>query len=577
LTTTHISTTKLSATLAKKGWWLSLYPHLSTKGKRGLMVVCLGGMMLAQSIGLMDSSSRSYSPYDNPAVQNALHQLGLNAPRDPIGDQFQVNSYTTDDQLYPAVALDSDGDFVVVWMSNGSNYGDTDIESIQGQRYNSVGTAQGSQFQVNSYTTGSQAFPAVSLDSDGDFVVIWESYGSIGDTNLRSIQGQRYNSLGVPQDSQFQVNSYTENDQRFPDVAMDSDGDFVVVWQSYGSNGSDTSFTSIQGQRYNSVGVPEGSEFQVNSYTSFRQRHPAVALDSDGDFVVVWESNGGSGTDTLNYSVQAQRYNSVGISQGSQFQVNSYITGNQRDPAVALDSDGDFIVVWRSDGSSYGDTDSASIQGQRYNSAGTAQGSQFQVNTYTTSEQEVPDVAVDSDGDFVVVWGSYGSSGSDYSGTSIQGQAYNSVGVPQGSEFQVNSYITSHQHSPGVGLDSNGNFVVVWRSYGSSGDDTSGRSIQGQRYSAGGITPTPTPTLTPTNTLTPSPTSTNTPTPSTTPTDTPTPTNTLTPTPTSTDTPTPSVTPTDTPNPTNTPTPTSTPMPAGRFIYLPAVISDSSP
>src|SRR5690606_25856525 len=114
-------------------------------------------------------------------------------------------------------------------------------------------------------------------------------------------------ALFVPDDpigDQFQINSYTSSYQHWPQVAMDGDGDFVVIWVSDGSNGSDTDHYSIQGQRYNSAGVPQGSQFQVNSYTNDIQRDSAVSMDSDGDFVVVWGSQGSSGTDTEGYSIQ---------------------------------------------------------------------------------------------------------------------------------------------------------------------------------------------------------------------------------------------------------------------------------
>ena len=142
---------------------------------------------------------------------------------------------------------------------------------------------------------------------------------------------------------------------------MDAAGDFIVVWQSYGSSGSDTSYLSIQGQRYRRF-----SEFQVNTYTTTNQLHPTVAMDGDGDFVVVWESYGSSGSDTSVWSIQGQRYNTSGIAQGSEFQVNTYTTSDQRRPAVAMDADGDFVVVWQSYGSSGNDTSNSSIQGQRF-------------------------------------------------------------------------------------------------------------------------------------------------------------------------------------------------------------------
>jgi len=44
--------------------------------------------------------------------------------------------------------------------------------------------------------------------------------------------------------------------------------------------------------------TPLGSEFQVNSYTTGGQRLPSVASDAAGHFVVVWQSNGSSGSDS---------------------------------------------------------------------------------------------------------------------------------------------------------------------------------------------------------------------------------------------------------------------------------------
>lgn len=53
--------------------------------------------------------------------------------------------------------------------------------------------------------------------------------------------------------------------------------------------------------------------------------------------------------------------------------------------------------------------------------------------------------------------------------------------VPAGSESQVNSYTTSFQAEPALGTDANGDFVVGWRSDGSSGSDSDQTSIRGQR------------------------------------------------------------------------------------------------
>src|SRR5262245_33868384 len=93
--------------------------------------------------------------------------------------------------------------------------------------------------------------------------------------------------------------------------------------------------------------VPVGSEFQVNTYTSYFQSSPSVAVDASGNFVVVWASGGGFGSDTSGFSIEAQRYDSAGVPLGGQFQVNTYTTNYQTHPRVAADAAGNFVVVWR--------------------------------------------------------------------------------------------------------------------------------------------------------------------------------------------------------------------------------------
>ncbi|MGB5400218.1 MAG: hypothetical protein WBO71_08385, partial [Thermoanaerobaculia bacterium] len=131
-----------------------------------------------------------------------------------------------------------------------------------------------------------------------------------------SIQGQRYDSGGAPVGGEFQVNAYTTSSQLNPSVAVEPQGDFVVVWTSYGSYGTDSSGESIQGQRYDSGGAPMGGQFQVNAYTTTSQRRPAVAVGADGDFVVVWDSGGSFGTDNSSRSIQGQRFSVSIFSDG---------------------------------------------------------------------------------------------------------------------------------------------------------------------------------------------------------------------------------------------------------------------
>jgi hypothetical protein len=381
----------------------------------------------------------------------------------PTGLEFRVNTYTTNRQDLPALAREPGGGFVVVW--NGQGNQDGSQIGVFGQRYASSGATLGLEFRVNTYTTGDQDTPSVAADAAGNFVVLWESYGQDG--SGEAIFGQRYASSGAPLGAAFRANSYTTNEQARPSVAADSTGNFVVVWNSYLQDGS---YLGIFGQRYASSGAPTGPEFRVNSHTTDNQRRPAVAAFPAGGFVVVWDSYGQDGSD---YGVFGQRYAGSGAPAGPAFLVNSFTTGEQSTPSVAADPAGNFIVVWKGasqDGSGDG------VFGQRYASSGAPLGAAFRVNSFTTGPQSDPVVAADSFGNFVVAWQSYGQDGSLYG---IFGQRYASSGATQGGEFRVNTFATGQQYDPVVGADAVGNFVVAWSSFGQDGSLS---GVFSQRY-----------------------------------------------------------------------------------------------
>ncbi|WP_284186858.1 cadherin domain-containing protein, partial [Zoogloea oryzae] len=384
------------------------------------------------------------------------------------GAETLVNTTTTGTQTEnwsaKTVAMDANGNYVVIWM-DGSGATDTGI-GIYGQRYNASGVAQGAQFHVNTYTTDNQRNPAVAMDANGNFVVVWESNSQDGSSY--GIYAQRYNSSGVAQGSEFRVNTTTTYDQIEASVAMDANGNFVVAWQSWSQDLVNTN--GIYAQRYNSSGVAQGSEFLVNTYTTESQTEPSVAMDASGNFVIAWQSFGQDGD---NEGIYAKRYNSSGVVQGSEFHVSTYTTSNQDLPVVAMDSTGNFVVVWESnqDGSGNG------IYGQRYNSSGAAQGGEFRINTTTTNQQQNPVVTMLAGGAFAVTWQSYAQDGS-FDGVYMR--QYDSSGTALTAETLVNTTTTDYQDVPSIAADEKGHLVVVW--HGNGPGDTDGVFMQRYQY-----------------------------------------------------------------------------------------------
>ncbi len=196
--------------------------------------------------------------------------------------------------------MNSNGDFVVAWSSFGQ---DGNSWGIYAKCYSSNGNPKGTEFQVNTHTEDIQWKPSVAIDSDSDFVIAWVSNGE--DSEGYDIYAQRYDRNGNPMGSEFQVNTYTTNDQKWPSAAMDSNGNFVIAWDSFGQDGSDE---GVYAQQYDSVGIPLGSEFKVNTYTTDGQDLPSIAMDADGNFVIAWQSlyQDGSG-----FGIYAQRYDNI--------------------------------------------------------------------------------------------------------------------------------------------------------------------------------------------------------------------------------------------------------------------------
>ena len=234
-------------------------------------------------------------------------------------------------------------------------------------------------------------------------------------------------------------------------VAADASGNFVVVWAS---NLQDGAGYGVYAQRFIADGTPQGAEFQVNTTTVDNQCLPSVAMDAAGNFVVAWASNlqDGSG-----YGVYAQRYNAAGVAQGAEFLVNTTTANHQSGPAVAMATNGDFVIAWTSSGQ---DPDATSgIYAQRFNASGVAQGAEFRVNTYTANTQQISSVSMDAAGNFVVTWGSDGQDGSNYG---IYGQRFNASGVAQGAEFRVNTTTANSQLYHDVAMLPDGRFVVAY-------------------------------------------------------------------------------------------------------------------
>ena len=212
---------------------------------------------------------------------------------------------------------------------------------------------------------------------------------------------------------------------------------------------------------------------RVNSTAQTSQTAPAVASDSLGNTVVVWEGRG----EGDQHGIFFQRYSAEGTRVGGETRVNVTTGGVQREPTVAFDSFGGFVIGW----SGVGDGDFSGIFLRSYSSQGNAISDEIRVNANTDDHQTSPSMAVDEEGNLAVVWQSRHEDGSDWG---VFGQWYTADGTPVGTTVRLNTTTTASQSKPTITADPTGGFVAAWQSLGQDGDSW---AVVARRFTSAGV------------------------------------------------------------------------------------------
>lgn len=455
------------------------------------------------------------------------------ADGDPVGAEFQLNTFTAGDQFGGNGVALQDGSFLMAWTSVGQ---DGVGGGVFGQRFAVDGSRMGSEFQItpndpyyqginelqmlpnddvltvyssygqdgsgggvfgkvlslddvpsppalddqiqiNTFSVGGQ-FPlsggvAATL-VDGTIVVVWESENQDG--SGLGVFGQRINTDGNKIGGEFQINAFTSNDQRSARVTALDDGGFLVTWQSQGQDGgSGAPFTptGVFAQRYDAAAQKVGSEFVVHNYVDSSQEEGSPNTLADGRLVITWHSYGQDGSGT---GVFGRVFNPDGTSSMSEFLINETTAGNQHAVRSASLPDGGFVVVWKSQtGSAY------SIMARRFDADGNPMEAEHRVDTAAAADRDGPSVLALPDGGYVVSWGTAGSV--DGSGGSGRARQFDANGDPTGPEFQVNTFTPGEQGSPEATVLGDGGYLMAWSS---DSQDGSGLGVYGQRFAADG-------------------------------------------------------------------------------------------
>lgn len=142
----------------------------------------------------------------------------------------------------------------------------------------------------------------------------------------------------------FRVNVQGAMDQERPDVAALKDGGAVFTWQ-----GGAMGFQKIFARFFSGVSNSwVAGDVQVNTHASSSKLNPAVAVLTNGNVVVVWSSLNQVASDSMQ-DIFLQMFTPLGQKIGAETRVNQFTPYNQRNPAVAALPDGRFVVTWVSE------------------------------------------------------------------------------------------------------------------------------------------------------------------------------------------------------------------------------------
>ncbi len=353
-----------------------------------------------------------WNSYLQDGSSNGIFGRRFDSNCTPLSEEFQINIETSGNQREPSVAMDAAGNFVVTWY--GPGIVEEDKEDIFARRFDPNGQPLGSEFRVNTYTNERQLYPGVAMNNEGGFVIVWESM-NIPEQGKKAICGRLYDSNGAKFGPEFVVNEEA-SDSRYPDVAMETEGNFAIVWMR------DRSSNSIIARLYNADGTAKTEPFEVSTIRFSSVTRPSIAMDKAGHFVVAWD--GDPKLASLD-DIHARIFEPNGTAIGEQFTVNTTIEGPQQNPQAAINDRGQFIIVW--DSKIDPNVNERDIFAQRYDSSGRPIGDEFQVNTYMADDQKRPTVAMGQNRNFVMAWQSYGQDGSDYGIFGQRGQIVGSA------------------------------------------------------------------------------------------------------------------------------------------------------
>ncbi len=376
-----------------------------------------------------------------------------------VASEFRINTYTVDDQRQPAVAAIGD-DFVVVWQSCDWNEYEDNGETQDGKGCGVFGAMVDSQlgvqgeFSVNQTKANNQFLPDV-VSTPGGFAVSWIDFS--GDEYVRV---RAFDTTGTPRGDEIGValQGYHEGSWR-PAIACNSGGDILVVWNGQDQGGEFATWGQQFALNNGEIGVV-GQPTKINALPFSESdagefREPRVLALDNGSFVVTWSAVTG---ESDGWDIFYRFWDSGEPSQVTESTVMQESGYDQRDPALAPAPEGDFALLF--------------IDDYQHNigsgglSTGTGDGngpSEIALSPVYKKgpAAHLPDIAmVPATGGHIFTWTVFDAGAVEADKIMVTSSAH----LPPAEATPVNIYMDDYQRSPRVAVNTASQVLIVWES-----------------------------------------------------------------------------------------------------------------
>lgn len=255
------------------------------------------------------------------AFQRDIYSRIFNPDGEPVSDPFVINIDGGNNQNFVATPLEGGG-FVVVWYSFEARQGYSAVYDNDG---NAVSDA--TVYGTNSHVG------VVALD-DGGYLVL---------SSQTTVDGIRYNAQGEQVSQTFTIAEARQNGQEFGGIQL-SNGTIVIVWDDYPEPGGSG---GVGIRLYDNNLTPLTDAYLGNQIVDGRQWQTEVVELAGGGFVVVWETWGENQTESFqSFRIFDENGNPVTDEKLIDEPLLNFNSG--LNTSVTATDDGGFAIIWKS-------------------------------------------------------------------------------------------------------------------------------------------------------------------------------------------------------------------------------------